>query len=77
MTLAEQIEKQQREYLDRLIAEFGSKYALAKILETSPQNVQYWDNRGRISATAAKRAEFATAGKITKEDLRPDVLKWG
>ena len=77
MNLAEQIKKLQRDSLDKLINHFGSKYALAKAIESTPQNVQYWDNRGRISATAAKRAEFATAGKITKEELRPDVLNWG
>jgi DNA-binding transcriptional regulator YdaS (Cro superfamily) len=53
----------------------GTKYRLSKDLGVSQQVVQGWFLRGRISATAAIKAE-AVYG-IKKEDLRPDVTNWG
>ena len=74
LDIGKQIKQTQRDSLDRLINHFGTKYRLAKALEESPQTVQGWDNRGRISATAAKKAEKVSP--IKKEELRPDVADW-
>ena len=57
-------EKKQSEELQRLIEFFGSEYRLAKALELSPQAVNGWKKRGRISATMAKKVE-----EITKKHL--------
>lgn len=69
-------EKKQSEELQRLIEFFGSEYRLAKALELSPQAVNGWKKRGRISASMAIEVEKMTKGRFTKRDLRPDVIKW-
>jgi DNA-binding transcriptional regulator YdaS (Cro superfamily) len=72
----EQIKQEQASELMRLIKFAGSQSRLARALDVSPQVVQNWVKRGRISATAAIEAEEQTNGFITKEDLRPDVDSW-
>jgi DNA-binding transcriptional regulator YdaS (Cro superfamily) len=72
----EQIKQEQASELMRLIKFAGSQSRLARALDVSPQVVQNWVKRGRISATCAIEAEEQTNGFITKEELRPDVDSW-
>lgn len=72
----QQIRAEQAQYLAKLISYAGSQSRLARGLNVSPQVVQNWVKRGRISATCAIEAEALTGGAITKEDLRPDVESW-
>ncbi len=72
----EQIKKETNDALTELVMFAGSKSRLARALNVSPQVVQGWQNRGRISATMAIQAEIVTAGAFTKEYLRPDVQQW-
>lgn len=71
-----QIKMEQSQNLMRLVEYAGSQSRLARGLSVSPQVVQNWIKRGRISATCAIEAEALTSGFITKEDLRPDVESW-
>lgn len=66
-------EKQQ---LESAIEWAGSPQMLAKFLNVSPQVVNNWTSRGRISATAAALLEFKTSGKFKKSEMRPDVKEW-
>lgn len=71
------IKRLQKDALGKLwrIYEYN-KADLARALGTTPQTVQGWFKRGRISATMAIIAEQVTEGLITKEELRPDVSEW-
>lgn len=71
-----QLKQEQSETLIRLIEYAGSQSRLARGLNVSPQVVQNWVKRGRISASCAIDAEALTGGFITKRDLRPDVETW-
>ena len=72
----EQIKKEQASALDRLIQFCGSQARLARALDVSPQVVQNWVKRGRISATAAIDIERESNGAFTRQELRPDVESW-
>lgn len=72
----EQIKTEQAESLIRLVEYAGNQSRLARHLNVSPQVVQNWIKRGRISASCAIDAERITKGAITKRELRPDVDKW-
>ena len=71
------IKRLQKEALGKLwkLYEYN-KADMARALDVSPQTVNGWFKRGRISATVAITAEAATYGIITKEELRPDVSEW-
>lgn len=75
-TIAQIIKHNQSKYLIKLIGYFGSQARCASHLDVSPQVVQGWLLRGRISAKKAIYAEGVTVGYVTKEQLRPDVLNW-
>lgn len=72
----EEVLQEQSLNLMRLIEYAGSQSRLARGLDVSPQVVQNWVKRGRISASCAIDAEKLTNGFITKRDLRPDVETW-
>lgn len=76
MSYAKKIQKQQKEQLQLLIEWYGNQAALAHFMGVSPQVVHNWVKRGRISAKCAIKAEYKTDGRLTKEQLRPDVLQW-
>lgn len=60
--------------LQRAINAMGSQAALARALEVPPQQVWNWINRDhRVSAEHVLAIEKATAGKVTRHDLRPDL----
>jgi DNA-binding transcriptional regulator YdaS (Cro superfamily) len=52
----------------------GSQSELARLVGVSPQAVHAWTKGGAISALCASRIERATAGAITRSDLRPDIF---
>lgn len=71
------IEEQQKKALGMLWKMYNfNKTAIAKDLNVDRLTVQMWFKRGRVSATAAILIEEKTEGKITKEELRPDVSEW-
>lgn len=76
MKSIQEINKQQKEELERLIEYAGSKARLAQALGVSRQIVYYWLKRGRISASCAKDVEFITDGAFKAVELRPDVVSW-
>lgn len=55
-----------------------NKSEIAKACDVTPATVSNWFSRGRISARCAILLERheKIAGKLTKEDMRPDVNKW-
>lgn len=71
------IKAMQAANLAKAIEYAGGQARLAKYLGVaSHQVVHNWVQRGRISATCAKKVEELTGGKIKKEQLRPDVIVW-
>jgi DNA-binding transcriptional regulator YdaS (Cro superfamily) len=75
-TLAQQIKADQAKYLLKLIGYFGSQARCATYLDVSPQVIQGWLLRGRISAKMAMKAQLVTGNYISREQLRPDVTNW-
>ena len=75
-TLAQQIKAQQAKSLIKLIGYFGSQARAAAYLDVSPQVVQGWLLRGRISAKMALKAQVVTGNYLSREDLRPDITNW-
>ncbi len=76
MKSMEQIKTEQKQALLKLIEFAGSNVRLANELGYTRSTVTEWIKRGRISATAALKAEKITDGYIKKEELRPDVIDW-
>jgi len=75
----EEIKKAQKNALGKLWRIFGfNKSLMAEQLNTSRQTVNQWFKKGRISATFAILASEheLVKGKITKEEMRPDVKEW-
>jgi DNA-binding transcriptional regulator YdaS (Cro superfamily) len=75
-SIAERIAAQEKAALEKLVQDFGSQARLAEFLGVTPQAVNEWLKRGRISATAAAQLEEKTKGEYRKADLRPDVKEW-
>lgn len=75
-TLAQQIKSTQAKSLIKLIGYFGSQARTAAYMDVSPQVVQGWLLRGRISAKMAMKAQVASGNYISREELRPDVINW-
>lgn len=71
-----QIKIEQKRALLKLIEFAGSNVRLANELGYTRSAVTEWVKRGRISASAAIKAERHTNGHVTKEELRPDVTEW-
>ena len=59
--------------LEEAIAEAGSAGEFAKRLGVTAQAVSLWRKGGRISPERAIDIENATAGKVRRSDLRPDL----
>ncbi len=53
----------------------GGQSALARLIEAKPQEVWNWANGRAIPPDRCPTIERATAGKVTCEELRPDV-RW-
>src|SRR4051812_23639096 len=56
--------------LERAIVEAGGVAALARAINVTPQAVSQWD---RVPAERALAVEKATEGRITRQELRPDL----
>ncbi len=60
--------------LERAITEAGGVTALARAINVTPQAISQWD---RVPAERAIAVEQATKGKVTRQELRPDVFGAG
>lgn len=71
------IKHKQKTALGTLWKYYGyNKADMARALDVTPQAVNDWFKRGRISAVKAIIVEEVTDGKLTKEFMRPDVAEW-
>jgi DNA-binding transcriptional regulator YdaS (Cro superfamily) len=60
--------------LDRAIEIVGGVGKLAAALSTRQSTVSNWRSRGHVPAERCLDIERATAGAVTRYDLRPDVF---
>ena len=62
--------------LERAITIAGSQKALARAIGCQASHIYYWRRVSRrgVSADGAVAIEKATAGKVRREDLRPDLF---
>lgn len=61
--------------LDRAIELCGGQAALARVIGTKQQNVAYWRTAVKgVPAEMAQAIEDASGGKVTRQELRPDVF---
>lgn len=72
----EDIKKQQKDELFKLLSWVGNQAQLARQLNVSRQVVAGWVKRGRIAAKYATEVERKTNGLFKRDDLRPDVFEW-
>lgn len=71
------IEQQQKTGLGKVWRYFEyNKASMARALDMTPQAINDWFKRGRVSAKKAIIIDHLTNGEITKEELRPDVKEW-
>ena len=56
--------------LEKAIIEAGGVAALARAINVTPQAISQWD---RVPAERALAVETATAGKVSRHELRPDL----
>lgn len=59
--------------LDRATALCGSQSALAALIGVRQSHISMWKKRGSIPAEYCPRIERATGGRVTCEELRPDL----
>ena len=70
-------ENQQKIGLGKVWKYYGyNKASMARALDVTPQAINDWFRRGRVSAKKAIIIDGITGGQITKEELRPDVKEW-
>lgn len=62
------------ESLERACRVCGSQIELATRLGISSPSISEWKRRGRVPVERCPDIERATAGQITRHDLRPDVF---
>lgn len=62
------------ESLDRACEILGGQYALAEALGIRSPSISEWRKRRRIPVERCSAIERATAGKVTRFALRPDVF---
>lgn len=67
---------EQKSALETLIKWAGDASTLGKVLGESTMTVINWRNRGRMSARAACKLEQIDGCPLTKEQVRPDVMRW-
>ena len=63
--------------LEKSVRLCGGQAGLARRIGTKQQNVAYWLNKARkgVPAEMAAAIEDAVGGRVTRQELRPDV-KW-
>lgn len=60
--------------LARAVSLLGSQAAVAAACGKKQQNVWWWLNRShRVPAEAVLPIEMATGGRVTRNELRPDL----
>lgn len=62
------------ESLDRACAAAGSQQALADLIGIKSPSISEWRQRGKVPVERCLVIETATAGAVTRHDLRPDVF---
>lgn len=61
--------------IQRAVDVAGGQQKLAEAAGVSPQAVSFWVTGARlISAEYVLKVEQATAGRVTRYDLRPDIF---
>jgi DNA-binding transcriptional regulator YdaS (Cro superfamily) len=60
--------------LEKILAAAGSKAELARLLGVTPQMVTKIIKTRSVPAKHCKRIEIITEGRVTAEQLRPDVF---
>jgi len=60
--------------LERAVTEAGGVTALARAINVTPQAISQWD---RVPAERVIAVEQATKGRVTREELRPDLFGTG
>lgn len=63
-----------RDHIERAIGHYGSQAKLAEALRCSQQQISYLLKADSISVVMAKKIDEATAGTVSKHDLRPDFF---
>lgn len=59
--------------VEKAVEIIGTRAKLARACSQPPQAVTRWLRSGRVPARRALAIEAATGGKVTCQDLRPDV----
>ena len=59
--------------IDRVIQAVGSQAEVARSLNLSHQCVAQWVKAGRVPVRRAVDLEALTGGRVTREELRPDI----
>lgn len=59
----------------RAVAIVGSQSALARLLGVKPQSVSRWVQSGSAPAKRIVQIERATAGRVTRQELKPDLYR--
>lgn len=59
--------------LDKAISAVGTAADLARAVGVVPMAVSQWRKRKQVPAERCLQIEAATAGKVTRYDLRPDI----
>lgn len=75
-TAKEWIAAKEKAELKRAIDFFGSAKNLAEFLDYAHTAALGWNERGRISATAAAKLEQLMPDMFSASEMRPDVKLW-
>ena len=59
--------------LNRAISIAGSQSALARQINVKQAHIWYWLKTGRVPAEYALAIEAATGGRVSCQELRPDI----
>ncbi len=51
----------------------GNAIQLARAIGVTPQAITFWKRRGRVPAERVIAVEAATGGRVTRDQLRPDL----
>ena len=61
--------------LQKAVEHCGGQTALAKAIGVDQGHIWYWLNKSKsVPAERCEAIERATAGKVTKHELRPDIF---
>jgi DNA-binding transcriptional regulator YdaS (Cro superfamily) len=52
----------------------GTQAALAEAIGVTPQAVNQWVTKGQVPIERVVAVEQATGGKVTRQQLRPDIF---